>query len=605
MVPELLSYLQTFWPSSLRKVDDLEVSDRLVRGLSIPEQTKQFVFAISEPESQSVVYILAAQNLSEQAALDAKCLIKEVRPEAVVAQVTPSVLIEILAEEARSNDNMAMPTSTFGVLKGCTIGKLNKETYESVAGNLVLQEIFGVGFHRHYLVAKKAAEDVGSVFFLVSPPSMNAEGDSCRELSLGNKLQALVPQQPVSALKDVDSVLSNRLCLSGDLQSELVGSMSSFLEQSDLKVASVSDFQIGEIQPRCNYQAPPFSQSIYPLLTDFNSIFVDLPSIGTALACAQKMLFAIDRGEVVDAKLLSEVHTFRLAVEGLRIALNKAGRSPSGKLHGSAITDFSKLPMSEKSHVVLAQAIRSQTRDFKSIVAIVEASSLSGLRKYWRTPVSGDFEHLVKKSIIKYDNDQERVASGTVDKKLLTENPIVAVGATAILGASSIPKLVSLTAFMKLVTFKIPMSFKLLLTYTQTAAAYGAKTTSVLKTAASAQKFRMLAHGLIASAEKNSLSIMKTAFYQIMRRKGVQPIGVMPWTTFCCSGATFGALFMYGDNIECGAESIPTASSIACLGRGIQNLHQASQEVKRANVSTRHGNMESIMYSCKKVKTKK
>lgn len=606
-MPELLSYLQTFWLFSLHKVDDLEVSDRLVRGLSIPEQTKQFVFAISDPESQSVIYILAAQNLSEQAALDAECLIKEVRPEAVVAQVTPSVLIEILAEEARSKDNMAkqMPTSTFGVLKGCTIGKLNKATYESVAGNLVLQEIFGVGFHKHYLVAKRAAEDVGSVFFLLSPPCMNAEGDSCRELSLGNKLQALVPQQPVLAPKNVDSALSNRFCLSDDLQSELVSCLSSFLEQSDLKVASISELQIGEVQPRCNYQAPPFSQSIYPLLTDFNSIFVDLPSIGKALSCAQKMLFDIDRGDVVDAQLLSEVHTFRLAVEGLRIALNKAGRSPVGKVRGSATKEFPKLPMSEKSHVVLAQALRSKTKHFKSIVAIVEASSLAGLRKYWRTPVSWDFEHLVKQSIRKYDDGQERLAIGTVDKKLLTENPMVAVGATAILGASSIPKLVSLSTFIKLVTFKFPVSFKLLLTYTQKAAAqgiaaYGAKTTSVLKAAASAEKIRAVAHGLIASAEKSSLSIMKTAFYQIMRRNGVQPIGVMPWTTFCCSGATFGALFMYEENIECGAESIPTASSIACLGRGIRNLHQASQEVKQANASTMHGNMESIMYRCKK-----
>lgn len=163
---------------------------------------------------------------------------------------------------------------------------------------------------------------------------------------------------------------------------------------------------------------------------------------------------------------------------------------------------------------------------------------------------------------------------------------------------------------MKLVTFKFSVSFKLLLTYTQKAAAqgiaaYGTKTISVLKAAASTEKIRAVAHGLIASAEKTSLSIMKTAFYQMMRRKGVQPIGVLPWTTFCSSSATFGALFMYEENMVCGAESIPTASSIACLGHGIRNLHQASQEVKQANASTRNENMESIMYRCKKMKTNK
>lgn len=198
-----------------------------------------------------------------------------------------------------------------------------------------------------------------------------------------------------------------------------------------MEVASVSELQIGEVKPRCNYQAPPFSQSIYPLLTDFNSIFVDLPSIGKALSSAQKMLFDIDRGDVVDAQLLYEVHTFRLAVEGLRIAVNKAGRRPIGRVQGSVTMEFSKLPMSEKSHVVLAKALRSKTKDFKSIVAIVEASSLAGLRKYWRTPVSWDFEHLVKQSIRKYNDHQERLAIGTVDK-LLAENPMVAIGATAI-----------------------------------------------------------------------------------------------------------------------------------------------------------------------------
>ena len=118
-----------------------------------------------------------------------------------------------------------------------------------------------------------------------------------------------------------------------------------------------------------------------------SKIFVDLPLIGKALSCAQKMLSNVERGEVGDARLLSEVRTFRLAVKGLGIALNNAARSPISKLRGIASTGFSELHMSEKSHGLLVQAIRSQTKDFKSIVAVVEASSLAGLRKYWRNPL--------------------------------------------------------------------------------------------------------------------------------------------------------------------------------------------------------------------------
>lgn len=50
-------------------------------------------------------------------------------------------------------------------------------------------------------------------------------------------------------------------------------------------------------------------------------------------------------------------------------------------------------------------------------------------------------------------------------------------------------------------------------------AACGAKTISVLKAAASADKFCVVSHSLIASAEKTSLPNVKTTFYQIIRKR--------------------------------------------------------------------------------------
>ncbi|KAJ8624138.1 hypothetical protein MRB53_032668 [Persea americana] len=67
MAYAMLSWLQDLWPFSIRKTDgDLKASDGLVHGLSIPDQTKQFVFAVRDPETQAVIYLLDAQNLSEQ-----------------------------------------------------------------------------------------------------------------------------------------------------------------------------------------------------------------------------------------------------------------------------------------------------------------------------------------------------------------------------------------------------------------------------------------------------------------------------------------------------------------------------------------------------------
>ncbi|GFS45954.1 hypothetical protein Acr_00g0099170 [Actinidia rufa] len=340
----------------------------------------------------------------------------------------------------------------------------------------------------------------------------------------------------VWAPKNVGSVSLKRFCLSNDLQPEMVRSVSSCLAQSDLEVATVSELEIGEVQPRYNYQDPKFFQSIYPLLTDLNQIFVDLPLIGKALSCAQKMLFNVERGEVVDARLLSEVRTFQLVAEGLRIALNNAARA---------------------------------------LLLLWKLAAWQALKNYWKNPVSLEVKDLAKQLINKYEDDEERVAIKTADKKLLSDKPMVAVGAgaTATLGASSISKIFPL--FTKLVALKIPVSFKFLLTYPPKGdsfcprkifgpskvvahgiATYGAKSTPVLKAAAYAQKILSVAHALITSAERSSLSIMRIVFYQIMRKRGVQLIGVLLWTTFGFSGTTFAGLFVHEENIECAAESL-------------------------------------------------
>lgn len=124
---------------------------------------------------------------------------------------------------------------------------------------------------------------------------------------------------------------------------------------------------------------------------------------------------------------------------------------------------------------------------------------------------------------------------------------------------------------------------------------------SVLKATASAEKIRAMAHGVIASAEKTSISAMRTAFYEIMRKHRVRPVGFLPWATFGCSVVTCASLLVYGDGIECAAESLPAAPSIASLGRGIQSLHQASLAVKQTENSRIQKSIESLVYRFKKI----
>ncbi|KAK3204654.1 hypothetical protein Dsin_018700 [Dipteronia sinensis] len=625
MALALIKTLQNSWPFSLFKYDDLRASDELVRQLAIPEHTKKFVFAVRERDSQSVIYILCAQNLSERSASDAECLIREVRPDAVVAQM--SVVSDVEREEMELEDNVddPVPTSSFEVLKRSFVDKINKEKYENMAGNLVLREIFGISFHGHFLAAKRAAMEVGSSFMVIeSSLFRNSAADNpLGEVDTVNKLQGFVSSLVLQKVGSVVSLSSRRLSITNDVQLRMVKLLSSNMDLLGLKSRrSGSNLEAGssEIQLRDGYQVPSFAQSIYPLFVDLHDIFVDLPSMTRALAFAQKMFFDVNRGEVVDTQVISEVYTFRIAVEGLRIALNNAGRLPLNKLRNSnpSNIDFSELPVEEKSHALLAQSLQSQAKKFKTMVAVVDASCLAGLRKHWNTPVPHEVKDLVGQLATDCEDDEE-ASSYMIRKRLLSDKPVVAVGAgaTAVLGASYLSKVLPVSTFMKVISFKAPVSLKLILTQTQKAMAIalsktkivapglvtsGSNTTSVLKAAASAEKFRAAAHSVIASVEKTSFSAMRTAFYEIMRKRHLRPIGFLPWATFGCSVATCTGLLVYGDGIECVAESFPAAPSIAKLGRGIQSLRQSSQAVRQTDGTRIQKSIETLMYRLKKVK---
>ncbi|KVH90926.1 uncharacterized protein LOC112520680 [Cynara cardunculus var. scolymus] len=627
MATGILYYVQRLWPFATSRDDDLRVSDGLVRGLEIPDETKRFVFAIREPESQAVIYILCAQNLSERSAVDAERLVRCVRPGAVVAQVNDAEFddVQLLGDNGGDGEH-SIPTSSLEVLMRCFLHKIGKDKYEDVAGSLVLKEIFGVGFNGHFLAAKRMAEEVGSSFLLLESPfvKLESQSDPSSEIESGNNFQGFGLQPSNLMPQKVGSMVSSstsRYLISDDhVRSQMLKSLCSHLVQlsSDQNMGPVN------IQPKDDYEVPQYARSVYPLLEDLRNIFVEIPAIERALGYAQKMLHDVSKGDTIDTRLLSEIYAFRVAVEGLRIALNNAGRMPISKTGNrqSPKMEFSSLPHEEQSHALLAHALRSQTKNFKSVVAIIDASTLAGLRKHWNTAVPPEVKNTVEELIDETGKDGE-TTNQSDKKRRLTNKPVVAVGAgaTAVLGASSLSKVVPASTFIKVVTFKVPASLKLIMTQTQKLVSIsiskflgpskviapsmfnsGLNTTSSMKAAASAEKIRTVVHSVIASAEKTSLSAMRSAFYEIMRKRRVRPIGVLPWVTFGCSVATCTSLLVYGDGIECAIESLPAAPSIACLGRGIESLHQASQAVEQTESSRIQKSIESLVSRFKKWK---
>ncbi|XP_050385294.1 uncharacterized protein LOC126801863 [Argentina anserina] len=640
MALALVRNLQNVWPFSVLKPNDLKLSNELVGRLGISEHTKQFVYAVREPETGSVIYILSAQSLSEWSALDVECLIREVKPDAVIAQVDVSTMTEKIV--SRGGVDNSVPTSSFEVLKRCFLEKVNKDKYESLAGELVLEEIFGVGFHGHFLAARRVAQEIGSSFLVLEFPSgkNSDDEDTSGEVEAVPKFQGLASSLVPQKLCSVGSLSLKRFHLTNDVQSQMVKLLCPYIDKSILRLSpssSVSEAGSKSILPLSSYEAPQFAQSFYPLLVDLYNIFIDLPSMGKVLAHAQKMLYDVNKGVAVDAKDINEVYAFRIAVEGLRISFNNAGRLPINKIRNPNLSkiQFSDLPVEDKSQALFAQALRSQTKKFNTVVAVVDASCLAGLRKHWNTPVPVEVNELVGQLIT--DCEGEGGMSNYTEKKsLISGKPLVAVGAgaTAVLGASSLSKVVPASTFMKVVTskvpasillkvvtLKVPSSLQLFISQTHktvglslskilgtskmvvpSLASSGVKSTTVLKATASAEKFRAVAHSVIASAENTSISAMRTAFYHIMRKRQVRPIGVLPWATFGCSIATCAGLFAYGDGIECAAESVPEAPSIASLGRGIQGLHLASQEVMQRDGTKVQRSIDSLLYSLRKVR---
>ncbi|ESQ38944.1 hypothetical protein EUTSA_v10001801mg [Eutrema salsugineum] len=623
--------LRNIWPFSVFKNNELRESEELVRRLSVPESTKNFVFAIRVPEHDSTVYLLSVQNLSQRSAVDAECLIREIRPGAVVAQVDKSAFGEAQVEESVLGDGSSdsIPTSAFQVLRQCFVDKVNKENYESVAGILVLREIFGTSFNGHLLAAKRAAGEVGSSFLVLESPFVNisAMEASPGDTEPGGKMQrlanSLIPQSSGSTV----FASSRRFLITNDVHAQMLKLL--FLQfnqlSKELSPSSCAASVVSNGTQSDSHEVPPFAQSIYSLLVDLHDIFSDLPSIGKALANARKMLSDVNTGKSMDTEVISEVYLFQIAVEGLRIALNNAGRLPIKNLGSSSRTEvqFSQLSSDDKSYALMGDLLRSQAKKFKNVVAVVDASSLAGLRKHWKTCVPQEIKEMSEHMLQNFDNDQKTNDSKL--KRLLSDKPVVAVGAgaTAIWGASSLSKAVSASPFFKILTLKVPASLNVFLTHTHKAltfaftkvaypskvmapgfASSGAKSTSLVKASLSAEKIRAVTHSIIASAEKTSFSAMRAAFYEIMRKRRAKPIGALPLATFGASLATCAGLLLYGDGIECAAVSLPSAPSIANLGRGIQNLHEASLEVRIREGNRIQNAIEALRQRLKKVTLK-
>lgn len=622
MAPAPFCHLQNIWPFSILKADDLTLSNQLVRKLSVPEHTKKFIFAARVPDSHAIVYILAVQNLSKQSALDAEQLIKEVQPNAVVCLVASSALAELKdASNLPTDQAHNVPTSSFGVLKKCLINKISKEQFEKFAKCQVLGEIFGIGLYGHFFAAKEAAEEIGSQFILLEIPYEQSNAQPLHDIETGkvaphvDSSSSKQTQMVSLALPSIRSLFkkeTNAAQVEGQSDSKCgleaqkgmpSGSVPKQREdESKVPKQSEDESKIpiqskDESKPKCDYEAPPFAQAIYPVLVDLHDIFSIIPAIKQALTSAQEMLSSVNKGVPVDSKVLSEVHTFRIAIEALRTTLNDSARFPLKDKKKISRLEFSQVSSEETSNAICAQAIKNQAIKFGSLVAIVDAGKLSGLRKHWTTPVPPEIADLTDQCFTHYSNDD---ADEKIETELMTDEHKVAVGAgaTAVIRSTYLLKSVPAYALIKLATSKLPASVKFGLEQLQRTAEIGGKPSN-LNLSASAEMIRSMALGLITLAEKTGLLAVQTSFYELMRRKQGSSVRLRPLTAFCCSMATCTGFMLYKDGIRCVADSVASFPTIASMGRGLESMQQASEEVRKRHGSRAQATLQSLLSNLK------
>ncbi|KAJ7559077.1 hypothetical protein O6H91_04G069000 [Diphasiastrum complanatum] len=378
-----------------------------------------------------------------------------------------------------------------------------------------------------------------------------------------------------------------------------VVSASSLSNPQNSASATTSGNHTPQRSPSANdgHQCPSFALTLYPLLEELHSFYSEMPDIQHSMRYAQKMLFDIESGREVDKNDLAQAQKFRLAVEGLRVALNSAARRSLKETQSNInVVQFENLSYDDKCHLVLVQALQQQLKKFTTVVAVMDASSLAGIRKYWNTVVTPEVALLAEQCFA--CSDLDAVNGVALDSKKL-EKQFAMVGASTVtaMGIASLSWWAPFSSFTKILILKVPTVAKLGLMQTKRNAMLAAfkvmypaakvatpgklllspasQVSMMMKTATSAGKARAISHSLVTTAERASLSAIRTAFYCLMRKHHGKSTGIQPWLMLGSTVAVGAGVLANGKAIESAIEAAPAASAVARLGRGLENLQHA------------------------------
>ncbi|CAM6093437.1 unnamed protein product [Calypogeia fissa] len=626
----LMKLLHPFTP------DDLLESQRRKSSLNLEPSTSQFVLALSSSRApEKVVYVLSVEKLSERSIGDIHRLVAAVNPSSVVAFVDAQYLTGVVEEGKllESPEGFEVPTSYFDLIRNCFLEKIKAGVYESRARLKVLISIFGTTFYGNVLAARRASEETQAVFEYLCIPSTatssfsvdkgdevdggasEGEAGGSKESSYAHRfltlLSGLLGRNDSEHLTGVPTrvTTSPYLTLPSEELAYLAPNVASSVP-SKLSAVSISPaHSSGDISSSANNLSevsddccPSFAAPFYPLFLDLHQLFAQSPGVNEALKFSRKVLDSVERGDGVDHEDLSRARLFRVAVESVRLCWNSFVRQE--RRVSSRPADFTQLPFEEKCQALLAHALQDQAQKFNTVVAIVDSSMVPGVRRHWNTPIPPEVAAYAEYCFV--DQEVEENGEGSKTFKIL-DNPetkaavVVSAGAVAAAGLISLPHWASVPTFMKVFSFKVPTVLKLVFFQLKRQAFVSSATPAsnlmmpalkaaglvpssgakamILKSIATAEKAKAVAHGVVGAVEKASLQAIRTAFYSLMRNRQTNNLGPRPWLVLGgCLTAAAGVL-LYGEEVEHAIGILPSAPAVIRLGRGLEKLEQASGKV--------------------------
>ncbi|KAL3695732.1 hypothetical protein R1sor_009808 [Riccia sorocarpa] len=625
--------------------EDVRTSRKLVASLSLPLHTSQFVHALTDSRnpSSSVVYLLSVERLSERSIADIRSVVGAIRPNSVVALVDESSIPYVIEEEKLlhgSEESLHVPTSALGVVQRSFLEVSKASVYESRAALRFLISVFGTTFHGTTIAAKKAAEDAKATFeFFCFPFTANAalvkeeveaeRGPVDVETNANESpldflasvwesfLTGLHGEDTVENLLDTTRRVAGR-SLSISYPQEMKGlapSLTAILRRSQVPILAVTadaesisaPDEVEQISPEeLEAECPSFALPFYPVFIDLNSLY-SAPMFDVALTYVRSILQTVNNGDEVKREDLAHARLFRILVEAVRCQWNNVTPATS-----SQPVDFSQLPYDEKCYALLAQGLKQQGEKCKTVVAIVDASSVPLIRKHWNTVLPPEVKEYAEQCLVPLastdlDEGSSLLGHINLEKPETKAAVVVSAGAAAAVGIVSLP---SVSTAIKILTFKVPTVLKIFLLQTKRSALIalskvitpasnavvpalkavgsgkaavapsGALKAVALKGAASAEKARAAAHSMVTAAERASLQAIRTSFYSLMKNRQGKIMGPRPWLMLAGSLTTATAIWCYADEIEHGLGIVPAAPGLAKLGRGLEKLDVASNTVQ-------------------------